>query len=513
MSDERVIVVGAGIGGLSCAIDLAAQGFRVEVFERAERAGGKARESDVNGAMIDSGPTVFTMRWVFDELFQAAGTELDRHVTLTPLEILARHAWSERERFDLFADVRRAADAIAVFSGPDESRRFLAFCAEARAIYRTLKQPFLASPRPGPMTLAARIGVHRPGALFGIRPFESMWSALSKHFHDPRLRQLFGRYATYNGSSPFSAPATLMLIAHVEQEGVWVVEGGMQRLAEAMEHLAKSLGVVFRFGQQVARVVVERGAAAGVVLATGERIEAGAVVLNADAAALAEGLFGSEAARGARRVEPRDRSLSAVTWALVATPVGFPLLRHNVFFSQDYAAEFNDVFKRARLPVSPTVYVCAQDRGGRDPARLQESERLFMLVNAPPTGDVHAFDTKEIASCESRVLGLLERCGLSLERRSEATSITTPADFHRLFPASGGALYGRASHGWTASFRRPGSHTPITRLYLAGGSTHPGAGVPMAALSGRLAARRLALDHASMPRFHRAAISGGMSTV
>ena len=238
MAKNDVIVIGAGIGGLACAISLASQGMAVTVAERADRAGGKMREADIGGARVDCGPTVFTMRWVFDSLFAAAGVSFDDHVSLRPLDVLARHAWSDTERFDLFADITRAADAVGNFSGPAEARRFLAFCEEAGRIYRTLKEPFLAASRPGPLRLSARIGLHRPGALLGIKPFSTMWGALSRHFQDPRLRQLFGRYATYNGSSPFAAPATLMLIAHVEQDGVWTIAGGMQRLAEAMEKLA-----------------------------------------------------------------------------------------------------------------------------------------------------------------------------------------------------------------------------------------------------------------------------------
>jgi 1-hydroxycarotenoid 3,4-desaturase len=481
MSDDRVVVIGAGIGGLACAIELAARGFRVELVERASGAGGKMRENLVAGVRVDAGPTVFTMRWVFDELFCAAGASFERAVTLSPLEILARHAWSDHERLDLHADIGRAADAVAAFSSPAEARRFLAFSAEAKSIYRTLKEPFLSATRPSPLALSRRIGLSRPGALWGIRPFETLWGALAKHFEDPRLRQLFGRYATYSGSSPFDAPATLMLIAHVEQEGVWAIAGGMQRLAEAMERLATSLGAVFRFGQPVERILVEHGRAAGVQLQSGERIDADAVVLNADAAALAHGLFGNAVATASPGVAASARSLSAVTWALVAETRGFPLLRHNIFFSADYEAEF-------------------------------DAHRLLMLVNAPPIGDRHPFDAEEIEACESRALRMLERCGLRLQNRTGAPVITTPADFHRMFPGTGGSLYGQASHGWAAAFRRPAAQTKVPGLYLAGGSTHPGAGVPMAALSGRLAARRLLSDRVSIRRSRRAAIFGGTST-
>jgi 1-hydroxycarotenoid 3,4-desaturase len=507
VANNRVVIIGAGIGGLACAIDLAAQGVAVTVVERAASAGGKMRETVLDGTRIDSGPTVFTMRWVFDALFAAAGAALDDHVTLRPLDILARHAWSETERFDLFADIARAAEAVGEFSGTAEARRFLAFCAEAKTIYRTLKEPFLAASRPNPISLSARIGLHRPGALLGIRPFETMWHALSRHFRDPRLRQLFGRYATYNGASPFLSPATLMLIAHVEQDGVWAIDGGMQRLAEALEKLARARGVIFHFGQEARKILVEKGRAKGVLLASGEELDASAVVVNADAAAVAQGLLGEAVRPAVKPMAARHRSLSAMTWAMTAQSSGFPLLHHNVFFSSDYAREFEQIFQQSQLPQAPTVYVCAQDRSND---ALPATERLFLLMNAPATGDSKDFSAQEIAQCQTRVFRLLERCGLTI--RPHATQVTTPADFHRLFPATGGALYGRASHGWMASFRRPGSATAIAGLYLAGGSTHPGAGVPMAALSGRLAAQRLISDRDSTRRFHLGAIFGGIST-
>jgi len=304
----------------------------------------------------------------------------------------------------------------------------------------------------------------------------------------------------------------LMLIAHVEQDGVWVVEGGMQRLAEALEQLARARGVVFRFGQEAQSVRVENGRAAAVHLVSGERLEASAVIVNADTAALAEHLLGDQLAPCVRSLAPRDRSLSAVTWALTAKTGGFPLLRHNVFFSRDYPLEFDQLFRQLRLPDAPTIYVCAQDRQNNKQGEHNAPgvERLFMLMNAPATGDRKFFFPEEITQCQTRVFRVLEQCGLKIE--PHACQVTTPTDFHRLFPATGGALYGRASHGWRASFQRPGSSTAIAGLYLAGGTTHPGAGVPMAALSGRLAAQRLISDRASMRQFRPAGIFGGTST-
>jgi 1-hydroxycarotenoid 3,4-desaturase len=290
--NENVVVIGAGIGGLACAIDLARAGFAVTVVERAARPGGKMREVEVGGARIDAGPTVFTMRWVFDALFEAAGSSLESHIALKPLDVLARHAWSGTERLDLFADMDRSAEAIGAFAGAAEAKGYRAFSAEARRIFETLRDTFLTQQKVGPIGLTRNIGLANASALFALRPFDTLWTALGDYFGDPRLRQLFGRYATYCGSSPFAAPATLMLIAHVEQAGVWAVEGGMQRLADALEGLALSLGVQFRYGAHAQRITTANGRPNGVTLATGDHLAAFAVVANADSAAIATGALG-----------------------------------------------------------------------------------------------------------------------------------------------------------------------------------------------------------------------------
>jgi 1-hydroxycarotenoid 3,4-desaturase len=303
-----------------------------------------------------------------------------------------------------------------------------------------------------------------------------------------------------------------MLVAHVEQEGVWLVEGGMHRVALALARLAEQHGATFRYGCDATEILASNGRAAGVRLATGEEILADAVVVNADVAALPCGRLGAAAVRAVRAAPRSARSLSAVTWALHARTEGFPLLRHTVFFSDHYAAEFDDIFRRSRLPGNPTVYVCAQDRDDRDGPGPDGPERLLCLVNAPATGDIHPFDTAEIEQCAEQTFRRLEHCGLQVHRRAEATLVTTPAVFERLFPATGGALYGQSSHGWMASFSRPGSSSRLPGLYLAGGSAHPGPGVPMAALSGRIAAATLLADLASNGTSRRAATSGGTST-
>jgi len=510
LPDHHVVVVGAGIAGLVSAIDLARQGLKVTVLERAAVPGGKLRQVMVDGEPIDSGPTVFTMRWVFDALFADAGVAFDEAVRLSPLSVLARHAWGSGGRLDLFADAQQSREAIGVFSGPDEARRFTQFCDEARRVYQALEGPYIRSTRPDVLGLSGDLGLGGIATLTRLGPFRDLWRALARHFHDPRLQQLFGRYATYCGSSPFEAPATLMLVAQVEMQGVWAVEGGMIELARALARLAQQLGATIRCDAHCEHLVIEAGRAKGVMLTGGERIDADSVVFNGDVGALAAGRLGAAATRATPVVPKAARSLSALTWSIRAHTRGFALTRHNVFFDDDYASEFSDIFQRDRLPAKPTIYVCAQDRD--DATELDRPERLLCLVNAPARGDSKPFDTAEIESCRQQAFGLMTRCGLEIDQHESQSVTTTPHDFERLFPATGGALYGRASHGWMSAFARPASGSAIPGLWLAGGSAHPGPGVPMAAMSGRLAAATLMADLTATGRRSKITIAGGAAS-
>jgi 1-hydroxycarotenoid 3,4-desaturase len=514
---NRVVVIGAGIGGLAAAADLARHGAAVTLVERADAPGGKLRQlvvadpggppatvaatadglGGVNALGIDAGPTVFTMRWVFESLFADAGQSLSAQLDLVPAVTLARHAWRGGGQLDLFADRQRSADAIGQFAGAADARGYLAFCDRAAEVYRTLQHSFMAAPRPSPLGLVRRLGLRGLPALWRTAPLCSLWQALGRHFSDPRLRQLFARYATYVGSSPWLAPATLMLIAHVEQDGVWLVRGGMHQLALALQRLGQAQGVCHRYGCGVRQIVVENGRAAGVLLHNGERLAADAVVFNGDAQALASGLLGDGARHAAAPTPRAQRSLSAITWCVRAPSHGLLPAHHNVFFADDYRAEFDALFKHRRISAAPTVYVCAQDRGEHapQPPAPGAAERLLVLINAPADGDqAGRFTPDALALHQQQAWAVMRACGFDVDLARGSAVVTSPVGFDALFPATGGALYGRANHGAMASFKRPGAASALPGLYLAGGSSHPGAGMPMAALSGRLAAAQWLAD-------------------
>ncbi|MBL8790086.1 MAG: FAD-dependent oxidoreductase, partial [Rhizobiales bacterium] len=343
--------------------------------------------------------------------------------------------------------------------------------------------------RPTPWGLSAAMPF---GDLMRINPFETLWQATGRYFRDERLRQLFGRYATYCGSSPFKAPATLMLVADVEAEGVWRLPGGMADLARALHDTATSLGVRFLFGTTATRIEATRDGVTAVLDDRDVRHACDAVVVNADASALGSGLFG-EAVRPATRVlAARNRSLSAITWAGPIPHDGVPLEHHTVFFSDNYQSEFAAL--SSGPAADPTIYICDQGEG-----------RKLVLANAPATGAAAP------ASFENTMLHCLDTHGLRLDLSSGEILRRSPAEFAALYPATHGALYGRASHGWMSTFLRPKARTHLPNLYLAGGSVHPGPGVPMATLSGLRAAEALLHDRASTRRSRKTVIAGGTS--
>ncbi len=468
------VIIGAGAGGLAAAIALAAKGEAVTVLEAQSGPGGKLLPVQINGLQFDSGPTVLTMQWVFDALFQNAGERFADCLKLSPLKTLARHYWSEGKTLDLFANGQETIDAIGRFAGAKEAQGYKAFALASKRIHQSLLQPFLKSQRPTPWGLAGAMPL---GDVFGINPFQTYWNALGTYFKDQRLQQLFGRYATYCGSSPFLAPATLMLVADVEASGVWRVDGGMAALALALESLAKKLGVVFHYNCPVKKIEISSSRAGAVIDAHGNRHACTAVLVNADSAALFAGLFGDGFKKSGTEPTPKDQSLSAFTWCATTEESGVPLEHHTVFFSDNYKTEFAQL---ADGPAhDPTVYICDQGQG-----------RKLILINAP------ARSQRFSEEVETNMLRRLKKCGLTMNLQNAFHR--SPQDFASLYPATQGALYGRASHGWLATFQRPQARTKIPGLYLAGGSTHPGPGVPMATLAGMRAAEAIMQDRALM---------------
>jgi len=488
-----ILIVGGGLGGLSAAIHLAARGRRVVLCEKNERVGGKLNIVAEQGYSFDTGPSLLTMPWVLRELLAVGGRRLEDELTLLQLEPTCRYRWPDGARFDAFHSLPLLAREISRLE-PRDVAGFFRFMVYADRIYRAVAGPFLLRPFDGLRDLLT------PATLRGawaIDPFRTVDQAVRGFFRSPRLRQVFDRYATYNGSSPYRAPATFNLIGYIEfVEGGWYVRGGMYELARALERVTRALGVEIRTHSSVAQVIVRDGTARAAILETGERLEVGAVVVNADPRYAYETLIPGGRATAAR-LAGLEPSCSGFVLLLGVDRIYPDLVHHNVFFSADYRREFAAIFDR-RIPApDPTVYVCASSVS--DPAQAPAGHmNLFVLVNAPALGPRVNWE-REAVGYRDLIVRKLERMGLAdLERHIAYERIITPADLQSRYNAPGGAIYGLASNQpWTAFVRPPLRAREARGLFFVGGGTHPGGGIPLVLLSGRAVAERVMGDHAS----------------
>ena len=498
---EPIIIIGGGLGGLAAAIRLAIAGRRVTLLEKNERVGGKLNLHQHEDYTWDTGPSLFTMPWVLRELFAAAGRCLEDALQIVPVEPTCRYQWPDGMRFDSWQSLPLLVQEIARLCPADVPALFR-FLEHTARIYDAVAPTFLLRPSDGLRDLITpQLARHA----LRIDALRSVDSAVRSFFRSPYLRQVFNRYATYNGSSPYLSPATFNLIAYIEfAEGGWYVKGGMYGIARALEALARDLGVEIRTDAEVSEIIMtpqkRRGfkpSVQGVRLVSGETLEAHQVVVNADPRyAYRQLLPGLE--RTAARIERLEPSCSGFIVLLGVDRMYDQLKHHNIFFSADYEREFAAIFAKGVPAPDPTIYVCAtcvSDPQHAPPGHMN----LFVLVNAPSigAGQGRTFSwEREAAGYRDLIVRKLERMGLTeLNRHIVYEQTITPLDMERRYHARGGAIYGLASNTPFTAFARPPLRARgVSGLYFVGGGTHPGGGIPLVLLSGKAVAEQIARD-------------------
>jgi len=469
----RVVVAGAGVGGLAAAARLGALGHDVVVCERAQAPGGKAGRLERDGFAFDTGPSLLTMPWVFRDLFAATGAPLDDELELLRVEPVTRYAFADGTRVDVSADLPVALEALEAWA-PGTGAAWVRFLGTCASMWRA-SVPFLTAPPPWPPRLPARgagaVAPPSPADLLRVRPWWTLRQLAAAHTPDPRLRMVVERFATYAGADPRRAPAALAVAGYVEHAfGAWHVRGGLYEVVRALARRVEAGGGRVRYGAGVAGVEVAGRRVRGVRLHDGERLPADVVVWNGDAAVLAR-LLG-------RRTRARARSVSGLALLLGLRGRTPGRVHHEIAFPADYDAEFDDVFVHRRVPRDPAVYVSASSvtDAGEAPT---DGENLFVLVNAPAGAD-----PADVAAAEER---LLDRLGV--RERLVVRERRTPADLATQTGAVGGAIYGAAPHGRLGTLGRPGPTVPGVRgLFRVGGTAHPGGGLPLVALSAQVVA-------------------------
>jgi len=491
---SRVVVVGAGVGGLAVAARLGAACHRVTVFERSGTVGGKLgryeRRTHDGLFRFDTGPNLLTLPQVLSDLFAATGSSVERELDLVRLDPVVRHFFPDGATLDSCSDETEFGRRIAVAFGDRAAVEWHRLWGRAGRVFETSWRHVLRSGVDSPLSLAKL--AWRIGDLAAIAPGRTLRGLGRSYLSDPHLRVMLDRYATYTGSDPRRAPAALVAVPYAELAfGGWHLNGGLGTLADALLRRCGLLGVKVYPGTAVTTIESAAGHVTGVRLADGARHAADVVVANVDAFALYRDLL----PRARRAARLRERGLGGFLVLLGIRGRTPGLAHHNVFFPPHYDAEFDAVFGRpARSAADPTVYVSVPD----DPAMRPEGhEAWFVLVNAAPHGSSGAaVDWRAGGVAEAyadRVLDTLAARGVDVRDRVLFREVRTPADLADATGTPGGAIYGTPRHGIAGLFRPP-NRSPVRGLFLVGGSAHPGGGLPMVALSAVIVAAQIHQD-------------------
>lgn len=472
----QAVVIGAGIGGLAVSCLLAKKGYSVTVIERTERVGGKLSEFTEGGFRFDTGPSLLTMPFVLEKLYADCGAKMSDHLELVPLHPICRYVYPDGTVFDCSHDVKQTVASIRTFAGADADA-YEGFLRYSENLYKRTANAFLFNK----LSKWADLKNVNFFDLLRIDAFTTVSDRVDATFKTPYLRQFFKRFTTYNGSSPYLAPATLNVIPYVELvQGGYYVKGGLYSIATSLHKLAESLGVRFEFNQTIQQIDVEEGVAMGV---DGRRFDI--VVSNSDSTDTYTRLLPDSVVS-----KPRKASFSAIEPScsgfvlMLGLDTTYPqLAHHNIFFSENYEKEFQEIFKRKRLPEDPTIYIA--NTSYSDPDHAPEGgSNLYILVNAPYTAPGQDWESLKETYADHIIRILRLKLDGGIQSHIKVKHVITPADFEQRYRSNKGSIYGTSSNSRYAAFLRPRNASPLVKgLYLVGGSTHPGGGIPLCILS------------------------------
>ena len=493
-SEDGVIVVGGGLGGLAAACTLAARGHDVRLFEANKWLGGKAAVLEAGGFRFDMGPTIVTLPSVLETIFAEAERQIQDELELVELDPQWRCFFEDGSLLDLGADVDEMAEKLAEFSDVDGiDAGYRGFLDESERLEDISQRFFFWHPVG---SFRDMMGMEDSSIFGAIKAMSTMKlghtvaGRVRHYLQDSRVAQMADHFTQYVGSSPFAAPAVLCGIAYMQtKEGISYPLGGTRAIPVALAELAEDLGVDMHTKLSVRRILHEDEAVTGVVTSDGERHTADVVVSGADSVRTHRELIGGEVATAFERGRSCEPACSGVVLYLGLKRRYDHLSHHNFVFSRNAREEFEAIYEKGEPAPDPTCYVCAP--ASTEPGVAPEGgEALYVLVHTPYLRSSHDWDVM-LPEYRQTIIEKLERTGgmEDLEDEIEFESALTPQDINDRYSVLQGAIYGLASHGRFTGALKPSNRSPHLRgLYLAGGSAHPGPGMPMALMSGWIAA-------------------------
>lgn len=476
MKRKTAVIIGGGLGGLATALRLGAEDWNVSVCEQGATFGGKMNLWERDGFKFDTGPSLITMPWVFENLFSVADKSLKDFVELVPMNPICDYVFADETRLTYTTNLPEWLAALRRIE-PRDVDGFFRFMELGAKLFSLSRETFFRQ------TPFAKPDLHALKALRHL-PLKNAWGnyhqAVTTHFRSPHLIQLFDRYPTYIGSSPYKTPATLLVIPYIEYAfGGWHIKGGLYKLVQSILKILDELNVTLKTNARVEKIEHDGRRVRGVELEDGTKIKADVVVMNGDAST-ANKMLGLNA-------KPQKTSARSLSGFVMLAGVKKSLTQfshHTVYFSSNYEREFSELFEERKFPYDPTVYVCIPSRSDSSLAP-ENCETVFIMANAPAND---TWTNEQTTQAKERVFERLRKMGFpDIESDTVVSDVWTPDRIAKDYLMPGGAIYGTHSHGWRNAFLRPpNKDKKIGGLYYVGGSTHPGGGTPTVLMSAEI---------------------------
>ena len=485
MVKKKCAIIGSGLGGLAAAIRLSVMGFEVDVYEKNSCPGGKADQILENGFRFDSGPSVLTMPFVLEELFQSAGVHINDFIKLKKLEINCKYFYDDKTIINAYSDQKEFINEL-VNKTSEQEENILKLFNQTKNIYELTAPIFLFNKLWEPKEIFNKKSLKLFMKLNKPDLMRTMHESNSKYLTDPKVIQLFDRYATYNGSNPYSAPSVLNVISHVENLiGAFVPKKGIHSITEALYELALKLNVKFYFDQDVTKIIISNNSVEGIQI-NNEKIEYDFVVSNADVNFTSKNLLGISDAQSKYDHDLKEPSSSAIVfyWGIKGSHKELEI--HNILFSSDYKKEFDDIFIKKIIPDDPTIYIYCSSKFNNDDAPAGY-ENWFVMINTPYNSGQNWEDETEKLK-EKVIIKIKKILGIDLTQKIVFENTLTPKCIEEKTNSLKGSIYGMSSNSkYSAFFRKKNISSKFNHLYFVGGSVHPGGGIPLVLLSAKIA--------------------------